>query len=205
MPRLCLSKPTVSPPDGFRYVFPQDGYVAHAWIYQDWIMEAVKHCQANNITPTDTLPADMEEQLCLSLPPGWCNYDDPQRPRINPSMTWDDVKGGLSTFAAWIAQGLQYVSQTEAERRALICSRCYYNISVQGCAACHAAADAVVRAKKTKHDSYLRACGVCKCLLRAKVWFQQETLDPGAEKLQDLYPDFCWLRKDGPNYLHVPD
>lgn len=204
MPRLCLSNPRVCPPDGFRYVFASDGYLVHAWVYEDWVQFARNHLQANNTPEPPTLAADMEEQLCLSLPPGWCNYDDPNRPRINPSMTWDDVKAALTTFATWIKEGLHYVTEDEAERRALICSRCYYNISVQGCAACHAAAETVVRAKRTKYDHALKACGVCKCLLRAKVHFPLSTLDKITPGKQALYPEFCWLKKDGPNYLHVP-
>ena len=199
MPRLSFIKTNVVPPDGFRYRFPQTGYVVHAWDYDTWVQNARNHCRANNMKEPPDLAALMEEQLCLLLPPGWCNYDDDRRPRPNLTMDWNDIKSGLATFTRWIKDGANYVPQAEAERRALICSRCYLNLPVAGCAACQAAVDKIVRNKMTKHDSYLRACGVCKCLLRAKVHFPLSNLDKNDPGAQALYPDFCWLKKGGAN------
>lgn len=198
MPLLRLLNTNVCPPDGFRFVFPQDGYVAHSWTYNDWLNAALMHAQANNMpVPTE---AEMEHQLCQTLPPGWCNYDDPSRPRVTTSLDWDAVKGGLATFARWIATGCEYVQKTEAERRALICNRCYMNTNVSGCAACHAATEEVVKGRSTKYDFSLKACAVCKCFLRAKVHFPLKVLDKENSSYQQLYPEHCWLKKSGPNY-----
>lgn len=201
MPRLCLiDQWGPCPPDGFRYVFPTDGWVCHAWTYVDWVQAAKDHLYANGEPVPDSLAQDMEEQLCLTLPPGWCNYDDPNRPRVSTSMDWNAIQNGVSTMARWVEGGMQFVVKEEAERRALICSRCYLNVNVTGCAACHAAVAQLVRGVSTKYDFALKACAACKCLLRAKVHFPMEVLDKENAAVQQLYPDHCWLKQGGINY-----
>jgi hypothetical protein len=187
------------PPDGFRYIFPEDGWVCHAWTYNDWIAFAKAHLVANSLPVPDDLEASMQNQLCQTLPPGWCDYDDPNRPRVSTSIDWNDLQTGLTTFAKWVQSGFQTVSQDEADRRALICSRCYLNVNVQGCAACGKAVETVTRNKKSKYDFALRSCAVCKCFLRAKIHFPISTLDTQSTN-QQLYPSSCWLKKGGENY-----
>lgn len=198
--KLSLIKRSACPPDGFRYVDPIDGYVAHDWTYDAWVDNSRSHLQANNRAIPPDLEAQMEDQICKTLPVGWCNYDDPNRPRPSTALGWNDVVSGLTTFARWIATGLSYVSQTEAERRALICSKCYLNVNVEGCGACHKAVAEVTKSRSTKYDFALRACAVCKCLLKAKVHFPIATLNTSGNN-QELYPDFCWLKKGGANYI----
>lgn len=188
------------PQGGYRYVFPDDGYVAHAWTYVDWVQAARNHLLANGKTIPSTLEADMEHQLCLTLRPGYCLYDDEKRPRPNVNLEWNDVMDGLKTFARWVKGGCDYASQEEAERRAAICSRCYLNVHVNGCSQCGKLVTEVVGERKTKLDTSLRNCAVCKCFLRAKVHFPQKVLDTEKPGVQQMYPDFCWLKKDGENY-----
>ena len=203
MNRLCLTKKPLGPcpPDGYRYVFPEDGYTAHAWCYTDWINEAVNHLRANNREVPDDLAAQMEEQLCQGLEPGWCSYDSDERPRPNLSLGWNDVVGALETFGNWIKNGCRFVDKTEADRRALICSRCYLNTMVSGCAGCKKIVAEVIGNRTSKYDFALKACGVCKCVLRAKIWFPIKTLDTETEKLQQMYPAHCWLKKNGENFI----
>ena len=188
------------PPDGYRYVDPVSGFVAHAWTYLDWLNVQRAHLAANQREIPVSLETDMQDQLCSTLPPGWCNYDDPSRPRPNLSLSWDDVVSGLKTFSRWIASGCQYVPQKEADRRGSICSRCYLNVNVQGCSGCQKALQQVVRDKHSKHDSSLRTCAVCRCFLKAKIHFPITTLDTTPDKVQSMYPGFCWLNKDSDNY-----
>jgi hypothetical protein len=202
--RLSLIKSSVCPPDGFRYVFPEDGYTVHAWDYNTWIEIARHHLRANNMAEPANLQELMENQICQTLEPGWCSYDDPNRPRVSTSLSWDDVKGFLETFKSWIGGGLGFTSQEEAERRALICARCYMNTHIGGCAACQKLVTEVIGKKVTRHDHMLKACAVCRCVLRAKVHFPQKVLDKQAQKHQEVYPEHCWLKKDGPNYVGDP-
>jgi len=200
--RLCLKNPLGGPcpPDGYRWTDTTDGYVSHAWDYRTWVEQAEKHLRCNGREIPADLGEQMQEQLCLQLPPGWCDYDDPNRPRPSYTMEWNDIASGLQTFARWITGGCQFVAQSESNRRALICSRCYLNQQVSGCAACKRAVEEVIGSHATKYDFALKGCGVCRCMLRAKVHFPIETLDTETDKLQALYPDFCWLKKGGSNY-----
>lgn len=188
------------PPDGYRYVDPEDGFVAHAWTYVDWVDLQARHLSVNGRKIPPNLGALMQEQLCKTLPPGWCLYDDPNRVRPSTSLSWDDVAGGVKTFARWIAKGCRYVTKEEADRRALICSRCYLNVNVQGCTGCQKAVVEVTGNRKSKYDHALASCAVCKCFLRAKVHFPIETLDTESKKVQSMYPGFCWLNKESDNY-----
>jgi hypothetical protein len=177
-----------------------DGYISHAWTYVDWIAEQQRHLIANQREIPPTLEADMQEQLCLTLPEGWCLYDDPRRRRPLTSISFSDVAAGLKTFAKWIAGGMKYVEAAEAERRALICTRCYLNVNIEGCSGCKQAVEETIGDRKTKVDGALRACAVCKCFLRAKVHFPLDTLDTQSDKVQEMYPGFCWLNKESVNY-----
>lgn len=200
--RLCLINTMGDcPPEGYRYVDPVSGFVAHAWTYTDWLDVERRHLYANNREIPATLEADMQEQICKTLPPGWCLYDDPNRRRPSPIVYFSDVTAGLKTFARWIASGMKYVTQAEADRRASICAKCYLNVDVQGCAGCAQAVKEVIGDKKSRYDFALRSCAVCKCFLKAKVHFPMATLSSDSDAHQDMYPDFCWLKKEGENFL----
>ena len=190
------------PPDGFRYVFPETGKEIHAWTYVDWVQLAKNHLQANNLPVPQDLGEIMQEQLCKTLPPGWCNYDDPNRVRPSTSLSWGDIATGIATFTRWIGGGCKYVTQDEADRRALVCSRCYLNVNIEGCSGCQKIVQEITGQRKTKYDFALKACGVCHCLLRAKVHFPQAILDKESEKVQEQYSEVphCWLNKRSENY-----
>ncbi len=197
---LQLIKRSVCPPNGFRYVFPETGHIVHAWDFDSWVQSAKNHLQTNNLAEPSDLAETMQEQLCQTLEPGWCSFDDPNRIRPSTSLSWNDITNGIATFTRWIAAGCQYVAQDEADRRALVCSRCYLNVNVEGCAGCQKAVQEITRDRKSKYDFALRACGVCHCLLRAKIHFPQSILDKEQDSVQEQYPSFCWLKKDGANY-----
>jgi hypothetical protein len=127
-------------------------------------------------------------------------YDDPNRPRVSTSIGWDDVARGLETFKDWVRSGFAKVDQSEAERRAEICTRCFMNVQVQGCSGCMKLVAEVSGKLKTESDSALKSCAVCKCFLKVKVHFPlQLLLDNEDEKLQSIYPEHCWLKKGGEN------
>jgi hypothetical protein len=181
-------------------MFSDDGYVVHAWTYVDWVAAAKQHLFTNNKPVPDTLEQDMQHQLCLGLPIGFCRYDDDNRPRPNMWLSWNDVAEGLKTFARWVAGGCEYAPQAEAERRAQVCSRCYLNVNVEGCSACYKAVLEITGEKRTKADNTLRTCAVCKCFLKAKVHFPISILDTENSGVQQMYPSHCWLNKESENY-----
>jgi hypothetical protein len=181
-------------------VDPVSGFTAHAWTYADWVQAEIDHLQINRREVPIDLAAQMEDQLCQTLDPGWCMFDDPARPRVSTELTWSDMTRGLQTFGRWLGSGLKTVPQSEADRRALICSRCYLNVHIEGCSNCQKLVKEVSGSLSSRHDASLKGCAVCKCVLKVKVHLPQSVLDRENEKLQEFYPVHCWLNKDSVNY-----
>lgn len=193
------------PPKFYRYTVPETGHYIEAWNIDNWIEQIRKHLEANNIPiPTDLL-AKAEDQLCQLLPPGWCDFDDPNRPRVDTNFGWGDVERASATFVDWVSQGRETVTQDEAERRARICTRCYLNLRTQGCGvSCRELIRKLVGLfvnKKTSVDDNLHTCGACRCFLKAKVHFPLQIIEEhDTDSIQMLLPDFCWMKRGGVNY-----
>lgn len=202
MSRLSLNNPLRGPcpPGGYRWVCPETGFTSHAWDYRTWVEQAVKHYLANDREVPPTLQEDMQEQLCLTLPPGWCNYDDPNRIRPVMDLDWKDVLRGAESLGRWLSKGVPTVEKEEANRRAEICTRCYFNVQMSGCSTCQAAVAKLAERMHSKYDPFLKSCAACKCALRLKVHFPNEILDKENPGVQQLYPSHCWQKKGGVNY-----
>lgn len=193
------------PPKGFRYTVPETGQYITAWNVENWLDKIKAHLTANNIPIPIDLLAQAEDQLCQLLPPGFCEYEDPSRPKIDTNFGWGDVEQGSKTLFEWATQGLPLVSQDEAERRAKICANCYANIRVTGCGvSCRELIRNIVGwfvKRKTSSDESLNSCGVCHCFLKSKVHVPLEVIEKyDNPSLQPMYPKWCWLRKDSDNY-----
>lgn len=193
------------PPDGYRYTFPETGHTIKSWSITAWVDKAREHLEANNLPVPDNLQAIMEDQLCNLLPVTWCEYTDPDRPRIDTRFSWADVEQGSKTLFEWVKQGLPLVSQDEAERRAKICANCYANVRADGCGqSCRELIRAIIGifvSRQTSVDFRLNACGVCKCVLKNKVHVPLEVIEKyDNPSFQAMFPNFCWLRKDSDNY-----
>lgn len=195
-----LLRKDVVPPDGFRYFQQETRFIVEAQDYWTWVAEVKKHRIGNGIS-LDGIEEQMQDQLCQTLPAGWCRQDDPNRPR-------PDMRFGLSDIWNWAVAHIKlattgFVAQEEAERRAKICAGCYMNVMGQGCQSCHKVAELFtteLAARKTESDSFLRNCAACKCYLKALVHFPIDILQNHAS-VQPLLPSFCWQKVDGVNYL----
>lgn len=190
-------------PNGYRYLVPETGTDFVAWDIGS-LFDLVRENLVKNghLVPLD-LQEKIEDQMCLSLPPGWCEYDNPNRVRPNTALTWADVRSGIQVFSDWMGKGLPYVSQEEANRRAKICGNCPLNVTVTGCSACHKLAAQVTANVSTPYDESLKACGACSCLLRAKVHFPLDILEKNTTNVaRAVYPqvEWCWLNRSGGNY-----
>jgi hypothetical protein len=152
------------------------------------------------------MEAIMQDQLCQVLPPGWCEYDDESRPRVDTRLSWGDVESGSKTFIDWAAQGRPLVDQSEAERRGKICANCYLNVRATGCGqSCRELIRRLVGLfldRKTSVDDKLNSCSACKCMMRVKVHFPIDLIEAHSDAaIQQLFPEFCWLKRGGSNYL----
>ena len=191
------------PPDPiyFRYVHAETGHSSQSQTYDSWLADTYAHRRANNLPIPIDFTAQMEDQLCSSLPAGWCSGTDPNRPDVDMRFTVGDVWNWTKAQLAVLSTG--FVSQDEAERRAKICSGCYMNINAQGCRGCQDVATLFsnqLAKKQTSADMFLRNCGSCRCYLRALVHFPIDAI-PKDDTLQKVFPSFCWQKIAGENYV----
>lgn len=204
MPQLLKNRDNC-PPDFYRNTDRDTGHKIEARTYYDWIANARQHRVANSLPIPDDFEAQLNSELCAQLPPEWCEGSDPNRPWVDIRFSLGDVGAAMRVFANFALSGFNFVSQDEATRRARLCVGCYNNINVQGCGACQQLGKVItgtLAQRKTPHDDALKVCGVCRCLNRAQVHIPLENLAAkDSPDKQALYPAFCWLRRDGENYL----
>jgi hypothetical protein len=199
MQRLRKTKIYITPPDEFRYTHAETGHVTKARTYNEWVSAAKAHRVGNNLSIPDNFVEQMEDQLCMLLPPEWCQFEDPNRRWVDTRFSIEDLSSGMRVFSTWMDEGRPFVEQAEAERRARICAGCPMNVQVHGCAPCHKLVHWIsgnLFQRKTKHDGQLKACAVCRCANQAQIWFPLEILAEGdTEEKQLLYPSFCWKKR----------
>lgn len=201
-----LNRDISVPEDGegrnFRYLHRETAHWSDALEHYTWGERIRLHRKANNLEPITIAVA--EDQLCKSLPPGWCTQDPGNAPpSVNTRFGWSDFVAGMQAFARLMSGGLQFVPQAEADRRAAICTSCFFNVGISGCGTCQKMATLIVgdvAKQKTPYDGSLKACAVCKCSLPALVHFPMEALETTLEK-QAQYPDFCWQSQGGENWI----
>lgn len=189
------------PPDGFRYLQPETRTTVKGGDYFDLFAKVKAHRLANNIPLGPNWQAEVEDQLCQMLPPGFCKEQqpDPSRTVINVTtrMNWADVEHATSVFVGWAVAGAPTVDQAEADRRANICAGCYFNVGGDfGCRTCGGVVNMIKRAvgaRRTAAGAFLKTCAVCKCFNAVQVWFPVEQLARGTTPQQmTMFPHFCW-------------
>jgi hypothetical protein len=194
------------PPDGFTYTHPETGHKTEATDPYTWVEKAKEHRRANGLPIPDDLFEQMQAQLCSRLPPDLCTYQTGDPQWVNTRLSWGDIMDVAKIYLEWSKQGKPFVSQEEAERRAIICRGCHLNIRVQGCGGvCQTIAKMVTETKgehKTSSDSQLLNCGVCHCVNSSQVWFPLTMLEINdSESRQSQYPiSFCWKNRQSPTY-----
>jgi hypothetical protein len=199
-----LNEISTVPPDGFRYFQPETRMTIRGGDYWDLFKNVKSHRVANSIPLSSIWKEEIEDQLCKTLPTGWCKEVDPNKGPAQGVLTrisWDDLQRGMATMINWAAEGLPYVEQGLAEERARICTRCYYNVNLStGCNACRGIVNLVTRAargRKTSADGHLKSCAICKCSNQAQVHFPIESLEKTTpNEMLSLFPDFCWKKQE---------
>lgn len=188
------------PPDGYRFTHPETGHKTESTDERAWLKAIKKYREDNGFPPIEE--ADIWDQFCKLLPPGLCVYDDGSKPAwfVTTRLGVRDVMRGTKAMAQFIFSGMALVSKEKADERAQICSRCYFNVPISGCAPCVGLASAILAisgANKTPSDASLRSCAVCACSTKAKVWLSNEIIAKSTtEEQMQRFPDFCWQRKE---------
>lgn len=202
-----LINTSMVPPMKFSFTVPENGYkIENQMNLEDLYKKVQAHYNDNGIP----LPSDwkdrVEDQICRRLPAGWCKYSgDGSVKGFTPLLTAEAILKGLKSLASMAlnaAKGEEvYVSQEEAERRANICSRCYFNMQSNfcgGCAAGQAITSLVSKVKgsrTTSYDNQLQACGICGCRNSAIVHVNRNMLLNGEKnETTNSRPDWCWVK-----------
>lgn len=108
----------------------------------------------------------------------------------------------IAAMAAWMTSS-DTVPQEEAERRAVICSSCRYNVELGdvSCAGCYGLAGHILEIignRQTRMENNLRYCGNCHCSNRVQVFAPLAILNR-AHKLSGFPEDIgdgtpCWQK-----------
>lgn len=197
--------PTDNEGRNFRYLHQETSHWSHSPVYDEFVRQYLAHRKANGLPIPDDYESVIQDQMCQTLPPEWCERTGGQS-WVSTRFGYDDFLSGMKAFAGLLTGKYKFVGQEEADRRARICSNCYYNISIPGCNTCRKLSEFVtgdVAGKTTQYDEKLKACAVCKCANQAQTWFPMDALEEtDTPEKQALYPnDFCWKSKTSPNYL----
>lgn len=196
-------RPTnVTPPDQFRFICPHDSRLIKAFDKRDWFNAIEKHYADNGYELPENWKEIAEDQCCRTLSGEWCEGGTPHSFVNATRFTVRDFVRGTKVLGSFVLSGEKVVDQKTAEERALICSRCFCNVSVPGCSKCNQMANVVAQAKgarKTIYDHLLKSCAVCSCSNEAAVWLPMKHIRKGVtpemiEQFKEV-PD-CWRAKE---------
>ena len=206
---LKLSREDQVPPGNYRFTVPETGYrIADKHTLEELYDRVEQHYLDNKIPLPPNWRELVVDQLCRQLPEGWCYYSDGKQYEGNtPVLSLENILKGITSLSALATEaaagGDPFVDQSEAEERAKICSRCYYNQRSNFCMGCGGARvilDMVGKVKgqrKTSIDYALQNCGICGCRNDAIVHVKKNILLKGEkEETTNKRPDWCWLKAD---------
>lgn len=195
---LKLLDPTTAPPGGFRYLCPETKTWISAASFGELISASERHRKSNGLPVSQDFKAELEDQLCSTMPPGTCRHEIGVVTSGPRRLTFADVVSATKTLGEWFLKGLKKVGQAEAERRASICLACPMNQNFDGCTTCaekdlREAMVGFMGDSKTPMDANLHTCFSCGCTLKAAIWFPLEILKHNmTDEVKALLPKHCW-------------
>lgn len=209
MKQRALNK-MLTPPGQWRARCPHCGFWLKHYEWQAFERMVLTHNKSNEHPEWD-----YETAACDQLPPGSCLYANGEHPEpFDGDMDVESLRGTALALAELTRQyffGSPLVDQSEAERRAAICSRCPMNLPVRACVTCRGmesirtAIHAVVGQNSTSVDKELQGCRICKCHTRTIAWIKPDILEKGftdkqRTKTTKIAPH-CWklaIDRNGP-------
>jgi hypothetical protein len=167
--------------------------------------------KANGIPVGLNFEDDVEQALCQEYP-NECIISDPEMPRKREMGMMDVVRGTKMLARIIAARALSaigmgdspFVSQEDANSRALICSKCQFNTTFhKPCTGlCPEIRAVVMEVKGSDHhtpfDHDLKSCNICGCYTAAHVWIDLKILLSGLtgmEKKQFSNVQSCWKKE----------
>jgi hypothetical protein len=194
------------PPGRFSFTVPENGFKIDGYLsIEDLFKKVEDHYRDNDIPLPNDWKDRVENQICMKLPAGWCNYAGDQNLGFQPNLSAETILKGVKSLAAMAMAGIKgeevWVDQNEANKRAEICTRCFYNMPANFCSGCGAGqairemVSKVKGSRTTPSDTNLNSCGVCGCKNEAIVHVNRNLLLTG-EKSETTAkrPDWCWVK-----------
>lgn len=172
----------------FSFKDPDTGHPYNAKSLGSLYKDIILYREQNNLEPIENLNLVVENYLC-GLPEN-CNSCE-ERP-LGRTL-WQYVQGGMLLLKNIVYK--EYAPQEVAEKRALQCSTCEFNINPDR-GAFEQWADGVAIAqvgdRKTSLDSKLFSCVVCSCVLRGKVHYGGTLPKFSDEQRKKFEKVSCW-------------
>lgn len=190
-------------PDFFRYTHSETGHTTEERDYDTWVARSIDYRKVNGLPIPVDFELQINDQLCQQLSPDWCQHSDPNRSWVNTRFGYREVADWLQAHLSLPFTG--FVSQEEADRRAKICSGCYWNKNTIGCGpGCQKLGRLItsdLAKRKTPYDDNLKACAVCYCLNTVQPHFPiAQLLKSDTPDKQAAYAPFCWKKVGGENF-----
>jgi hypothetical protein len=188
-------------PGGWFYRVPETGIEVTAGSWPQLHEFVRNHYKSNAINLPSNLDVLMLEFICKNGAD--CAYDEVEIPK--PAGRKSLQIGDVIKFSMSLLHGLTVgggkVDQTEANRRASICSGCRFNRKPLGCTGCNArvlkeAVRTLSQHGTTPLDDQLQSCEFCGCFIRSMVWFPIETLHKFTDATENAnLPAHCWKKR----------
>lgn len=186
---------------------PDLGFVGEGYLFQVIANNCANWRRSNGWPVGLAFEDELEQALCaqyLESCPDICMTDDPRAPLHPNALTYRKVLMGTKILMSWAASGFNTVSSQEAQRRAVICSGCRYNVPWEkGCGG-HICGEMLailqkVATQPTSLDDKLNACQICGCSLQVAVHLPREMQwDPMPENMKEQFnyhaPKECWKK-----------
>jgi hypothetical protein len=199
MALLNMPRTTPPVPPGFAYTQMETSTRIQAEDSLGQLIDLViAHRKYKGLTPTDeeSVSKDVQRQICSQMPPGWCRGEPGEDYKpfndLSRTLTLDKITSFSRAVFAWVTSGDGYVDEEEATRRAKICLACPFNkeVSMCNCSPLWEFLQKVIPPRR--RIANLHACGICGCMLQAKV-LAPENVVRESNKGRDLsYPVYCW-------------
>lgn len=167
------------------------------------LLRSVREWRRANSVPIGLGFEDEVEKAVCELYAAECTHAINGKPRKS-RLDLSTVLRGTQVLLAFKLAGSPYVSQEEAERRAVICSNCQFNIEYAkpcggNCGGLKEMVATIVGGQATPYDEQLKSCGICGCVGKAHIWIPEDVLRKGVT--DQMVEEFkavpnCWKRFD---------
>jgi len=198
MPVRLRNKGVVPRGGIWRYKQSESGLTLESDSWLGLVDVVKRHRMANGYTIPITFESDIEQGVC-ELAPSVCVKAD-GKSAASSRITWGQVAQFTGIMISSLLKGRPKEPESEANRRAQICSQCPDNVQAEGCSGCNSRkietlVQKVAGTSRTKHDSQLESCRHCGCLNRVQVWFPKEILQKHMDnKVREALPAPCWKK-----------